>query len=94
MKVRISVGESEKLSGHLNIDPITKFDDLAVDIRDISEHVDDASCENLIVDHVLGFLEKEEAKRVFLQYMKKIRHEGTIVVSEIDSYEVAKSFYK
>ena len=94
MKVRISVGESEKLSGHLNIDPITKFDDLAVDIRDISEHVDDASCENLIVDHVLGFLEKEEAKRVLLQYMKKIRHEGTIVVSEIDSYEVAKSFYK
>ena len=94
MKVRISVGESEKLSGHLNIDPITKFDDLAVDIRDISKHVDDASCENLVIDHVLGFLEKEEAKRVLLQYMKKIRHEGTIVVSEIDSYEVAKSFYK
>ena len=94
MKVRISVGESEKLSGHLNIDPITKFDDVAVDIRDISEYVDDASCESFVIDHVLGFLEKEEAKRVFVQYMKKIRHEGTITVSEIDAYEIARSFYK
>jgi hypothetical protein len=70
MKVRISVGESEKLSGYFNIDPITKFDDVGVDIRDISEYVDDASCESFVIDHVLGFLEKEEAKKVFRQYMQ------------------------
>lgn len=94
MKVRISVGESEKLNGYLNIDPITKFDDVAVDIRDIGEHVDDSSCKSFIIDHVLGFLEKEESKKVLIQYMKKIRHEGTIVISELDAYEIAKSFYR
>ena len=26
--------------------------------------------------------------------MKKIRHEGTIVISELDAYEIAKSFYR
>jgi|TARA_R100000008_G_scaffold45062_1_gene26421 predicted SAM-dependent methyltransferase len=94
MKVRITVGEETKLNGYLNIDPITKFDDVAVDIRNIDEVVENASCKELISDHILGFLEKEEAIRVLKGYMKKIRHNGTIIVSEIDSYEVARSFYR
>ena len=36
MKIRITVGEKDKLNGYINIDPITKFDNVSVDIRDIS----------------------------------------------------------
>ena len=36
-------GEKQKLNGYTNIDPITKFDDIAIDIRNLDELVSEVS---------------------------------------------------
>ena len=94
MKIRITVGETEKLNGYINIDPITKFDELAVDIRNIDEVVSDAECTEIISEGVIDFLEKEESMKVLSHWIKKLRHGGRIVVTSIDAREVSRSFYK
>ena len=92
MKVRISVGQREKLNGYINVDPISKFDDLAVDIRDISPVASDAECTELICEDVIDFLHREETFEVLTSWSKKIRHKGKIVITSVDAYQVCKSF--
>ena len=58
MKIRITVGEKEKLNGYINIDPITKFDDMPCDIRNLDDVVSDAECTESISDDVIDFLDK------------------------------------
>tara|TARA_Y100000593_G_scaffold83590_1_gene157700 strand:- start:14031 stop:14495 length:465 start_codon:yes stop_codon:yes gene_type:complete len=94
MKIRITVGDDQKLSGYTNIDPITKFDDLSVDIRDLDEVVSDAECMEILSDDVIDYLEKEESMRVISHWAKKLRHGGKIIVTSIDAHEVARSFYR
>ena len=53
MKIRISVGQREKLNGYINIDPISKFDDIAVDIRNIDPIASDAECTEIICEYVI-----------------------------------------
>ena len=94
MKIRITVGEKDKLNGYVNIDPITKFDDLSVDIRDISEVVSDSECVELISEDVIDYLEKEQSIQALSGWIKKIRHGGKIIVTSVDAYGAAKSFYR
>ena len=94
MKIRITVGEQEKLNGYLNIDPITKFDGLAVDIRNLDEVVSDAECTEIISEDVIDFLEKEESMISLSHWIKKLRHGGKIIVTSVDAREVSRSFYR
>ena len=94
MKIRITVGEKDKLNGYINIDPITKFDNLSVDVRDISEVASDSECFELISEDVIDYLEKEESINALSGWIKKIRRSGKIIVTSIDAYGVAKSFYR
>jgi len=94
MKIRITVGEQEKLNGYLNIDPITKFDGLAVDIRNLDEAVSDAECTEIISEDVIDFLEKEESMISLSHWIKKLRHGGKIIVTSVDAREVSRSFYR
>jgi len=94
MKIRITVGEKEKLNGYINMDPITKFDDMLYDIRNLDDVVSDAECMEIISDDVIDFLEKKGSMEALSHWVKKIRRGGKIVVTSIDAYEVAKSFYR
>ena len=94
MKIRITVGEKEKLNGYINIDPITKFDDMPYDIRNLDDVVSDAECMEIISDDVIDFLEKKGSMEALAHWVKKIRHGGKIIVTSIDAYEVSKSFYR
>ena len=94
MKIRITVGEKEKLNGYLNIDPITKFDDVSCDIRNLDDVVSDAECTEIISDDVIDFLEKRGSMEALSHWVKKIRHGGKIIVTSVDAYEVSKSFYR
>ena len=94
MKIRITVGEQEKLNGYLNIDPITKFDGLAADIRNLDEVVSDAECTEIISEDVIDFLEKEESMISLSHWIKKLRHGGKIIVTSVDAREVSRSFYR
>tara|TARA_R110002020_G_scaffold349104_1_gene562739 strand:- start:252 stop:716 length:465 start_codon:yes stop_codon:yes gene_type:complete len=92
MKIRITVGEKEKLNGYLNIDPIAKFDDLSIDIRNLDDAVSDAECTEIISDGVIDFLNRQDLVVAMKNWVKKMRHGGKIVVTSIDALEVAKSF--
>ena len=74
MKIRITVGEKEKLNGYINIDPITKFDDMPYDIRNLDDVVSDAECMEIISDDVIDFLEKKGSMEALAHWVKKIRH--------------------
>ena len=91
MKIRITVGEKEKLNGYLNIDPITKFDDLSIDVRSLDDVVSDAECIEIISDGVIDFLSREDFVVAVENWVKKMRHGGKIVVTSIDALEVARS---
>tara|TARA_Y100000401_G_scaffold109082_1_gene104953 strand:- start:1409 stop:1873 length:465 start_codon:yes stop_codon:yes gene_type:complete len=94
MKIRITVGEEEKLNGYVNVDPITKFDGLAVDIRNLDNVASDAECTEIIAEDVIDYLEKEESLQVLSHWIKKLRHKGKIVVTSVDAHEVAKAFFR
>jgi len=94
MKIRITVGEKEKLNGYVNIDPIAKFDDLPSDIRNLDKIASDAECTEIISEDVIDFLEKKESLAVLSHWIKKIRRGGKIIVTSVDAYEAAKSFYR
>jgi len=94
MKIRITVGENDKLNGYVNIDPITKIGGLSIDVRDISEVVSDSECVELISEDVIDYLEKEQSIQALSGWIKKIRRGGKIIVTSIDAYAVAKSFYR
>ena len=92
MKIRITVGEKEKLNGYTNIDPITKFDGLSVDVRNLDSVASDAECTEIISEGVIDFLNREDFVLAINNWVKKMRHGGKIVVTSIDALEVAKSF--
>tara|TARA_R110002110_G_scaffold37253_6_gene123268 strand:- start:6978 stop:7442 length:465 start_codon:yes stop_codon:yes gene_type:complete len=92
MKIRITVGEKQKLNGYTNIDPITKFDDIAIDIRNLDELVSDAECTEIISEGVIDFLNRGDFVIAINNWVKKMRHGGKIIVTSIDALEVAKAF--
>ena len=92
MKIRITVGEKEKLNGYLNIDPIAKFDDLSVDVRNLDDIVSDSECTEIISDGVIDFLNRKDFALAIKHWVKKMRHGAKIIVTSIDALEVAKSF--
>ena len=92
MKIRITVGEKEKLNGYTNIDPITKFDDISIDIRNLDGFISDAECTEIISEGVIDFLNREDFVLAINNWVKKMRHGGKIIVTSIDALEVAKSF--
>ena len=94
MKVRITVGEQEKLNGYTNVDPITKFDGLSIEIRNLDDLVSDAECTEIISEGVIDYLNKDDLVLSITNWVKKMRHGGKIVVTSIDALEVAKAFAK
>lgn len=92
MKIRLTVGEKEKLNGYTNIDPITKFDGISIDVRNLDGLASDAECTEIIAEGVIDFLHKEDFVLAISNWVKKMRHGGKIIVTSIDALEVAKSF--
>ena len=94
MKIRVTVGEPDKLNGYINVDPVSKFDDLSVDVRNLDEVAADAECTEIISEGVIDFLKKSDVAKALINWAKKIRHGGKIVVTSIDAREVSKAFYR
>tara|TARA_R110000851_G_scaffold301058_1_gene457343 strand:+ start:352 stop:816 length:465 start_codon:yes stop_codon:yes gene_type:complete len=94
MKIRVTVGETNKLNGYINVDPVSKFDDLSTDVRNLDDIAADAECTEIISEGVIDFLEKSDVAKALTNWTKKIRHGGKIVVTSIDAREVSKAFYR
>ena len=94
MKIRITVGEKEELNGYINVDPITKFEGVPSDLRNLDDIASDAECTEIISDDVIDYLDKEDYLAALSHWVKKIRRGGKIIVTSVDAYQVAKSFYR
>ena len=53
MKLRITVGAEDKLNGYTNIDPVSQFDGLNVDLRNLDAIVSDAECSEILADEII-----------------------------------------
>ena len=93
MKIRITVGDDQKLNGYLNLDPISKFDDVAVDIRNLDEVAEDSECNEILADDVVGFLERSDALQAMSNWIKKLRKNGKIIITAVDAHVVSGLFY-
>jgi hypothetical protein len=60
MKLRITVGSEQKINGYINIDPVSQFDDLQADLRNLDLVADDAECSEILAEEVIDFVHREE----------------------------------
>lgn len=97
MKVNLLLSGDGPRSGFLNIDPFAPPDDALKtrgDICNLDEYVDDAECDELIALDVLDFLPSPELDNVLDNWIRKIRHGGTIVIGGVDIREVANGLIR
>jgi predicted SAM-dependent methyltransferase len=94
MKIRITVGSEEKLNGYTNIDPISHFDDLNADLRNLDEIASDAECSEILADEVIDFIRQEEVYPILDHWISKLRHKGNIFISFYDTRQIAKAFFR
>lgn len=98
MKVRISVGQ-KPISSYLNIDPspniekdkIGQFDCYLCDIRNISELVEEAGCEELLVE-TLDYIRSGEIIEVIQHWISRLRHKGKIIIKGTNLESAVKKF--
>ena len=94
MKIRITVGSEEKLNGYTNIDPISHFDGLNADLRNLDEIASDAECSEILADEVIDFIRQEEVYPILDHWIRKLRHKGNIFISFYDTRQIAKAFFR
>jgi Glu-tRNA(Gln) amidotransferase subunit E-like FAD-binding protein len=88
MKVKLSIGQTP-WTGYLNIDPApqstsNKIDDykiVAGDIRNIDAFVEDAECQELIVQGAIDYVPIRLVVDVLHHWIKKLRHKGIITIT-------------
>tara|TARA_R100001082_G_scaffold96161_1_gene63643 strand:- start:4931 stop:5395 length:465 start_codon:yes stop_codon:yes gene_type:complete len=94
MKIRITVGSEEKLNGYTNIDPISHFDGLNADLRNLDAIASDAECSEILADEVIDFIRQEEVYPILDHWISKLRHKGSIFISFYDTRQIAKAFFR
>lgn len=105
MKINITLGDKDILTGYLNIDPTHDASDLNVltkeslsrnivkaDIRNLDSHIENAECKEIIVNSVSDFLEFEDAIAAIKHWVSKLRHNGKLVIIGSDAHEICKQF--
>ena len=94
MKLRITVGSEQKINGYINIDPVSQFDDLQVDLRNLDSVADDAECSEILAEEVIDFVHREEVYPLLDHWIGKLRHGGKIFVSFYDTRQIVKAYYR
>lgn len=97
MKVRLSIGQ-KPWSGHLNIDPAPQpdgdkgFDVVPLDPRNIDSVVNDAECNELIIEDIVDYVPRNELKPVLQGWVKKLRHNGILHLCGTDLFEISRLY--
>ena len=80
MKIRITVGAEEKLNGYINVDPVSRFDDLESDVRNLDSIAEDAECSEVLAEEVIDFIRREEVYPILDHWISKLRHGGKMSI--------------
>ena len=94
MRLNITVGGEAK-NGYFNIDPIAEKDDnikLAIPMHDLGKAVEDAECTEIIVENSICYLPHDHIVNVVAHWVSKLRHKGTLIITDFDIREVVKRY--
>lgn len=90
MKVYLTVGKEQTLSGYLNVDPLVQTKIKA----DVDMMADEGELEELIVDEYLDYFDLAAKSTVLNGLVKLLAHQGEITIIGTDINEVARQVYK
>lgn len=94
MKVNLLLNKKATRSGFLNIDPLAEpgdTDRVLGSVSNLDEFVDDAEIDELVAIDVIDYLPANELDNVLDNWIRKIRHGGSVTVGGVDIREVAKA---
>jgi hypothetical protein len=97
MKINIMYHTDSPRSGFLNIDPYsdgTVKNTVVGDPKNLDEHVDDASCKEIVALRVLDNYSSQEVDSIINHWVSKLRMGGSICIGGTDMRNVAKSLYQ
>ena len=99
MKINLLYGDGKGdiLNSHLNINPFISdlsFEEdyiIQGEITNLDAYVDDAEEEEIIAYDVIDYLEPFTVNSVIDHWIKKIRHNGTIIIGATDLHLLSKA---
>lgn len=94
MKINLLINSTNVRKGFINVDPFATPNDgkLRGNVGNLDGIVDDAECEVLVCDDVLDFIPQDVSGDVLVNWIKKLRHGGTITIGGVDLREVSLAF--
>jgi hypothetical protein len=96
MKVNLLYKSNNLLSGFINIDPFSSKEDIESNkkiqgnIGDLDWVVEDSECTQIIAEDVLNYFAGPEVDQVIENWVRKLRHKGTIIIGGVDLFEVCR----
>jgi len=96
MKINILYHTDKSRSGYLNIDPYsdgTIKNTVVGDPQNLNEHIDDASCKEIIALDILDNYSSQEVDKIINHWISKMRHDSSITIGGTDMSSIAKSLH-
>ena len=93
-KVNLIYGIGDVMHTHLNINPFAEDEsDIMVrgDLINLDKYVDDSELKELVAIDVIDYLPMDKTESAILNWVKKIRIGGSIILGGVDLFEVSKS---
>lgn len=97
MKLNILCGTNDILSGHVNIDPWAKDGDtekIKGNIDNLDYLCEDGECTSIIATDVISYFPAIEVANVLENWVRKLRHKGSIIIGGADINELSKAFFQ
>ncbi len=89
MKIHIGV-KIPPLGGYTNIDPIGGENKISGDFRNLDAYCEDNECIEILGPNVLDYIHGSHILHVLNNYVKKLRHGGTISLGGTELVEVSR----
>lgn len=95
MKLFISLGNPDIMSGYVNVDPIVgeAGNKLNADPALLNDYVDNGECEEIVAPDTWDFYPLQNKVGVADHWLAKLGHGGTITVGGLESSEIARLMY-
>lgn len=97
MKINLLYGVGDYLNGYLNIHPfsVEETDSLKIgDVKNLDKWVQDAEAKEILATDVIDYLPLNEVNPTITNWVKKLRHKGTLVIGGVDLFEISKGVYQ
>lgn len=92
MKINISNNQSYQLNEYLQLCTIPRDGFKQCDITNLDALVCDGEAEEIIIDHALSYVDITKLESTIGHLVKKLSHQGKIIITDYDINEVARKF--